>query len=464
MLPFSITRIYAGGRLEDGGDTRPDETGREYIAGAITAETYRHMSKTVTIWGDARFTTGEIKGVRWNNSADFALVGSYVFGDPVGGALQRQCYEFSGGYAGNAKGWGWGAETSYRAMLDYRSRDPRDKIVVSDLLFSAGGATRIGSSSLAAGIAAEARIYNQTADVAFYSPLNDIPLYAMTGLGSWHPRFSGNSGQNIAYTGTGYKVSANLFPVSASAADGFATASFGNTLIRQYLRDFNNLELTHTSTLTFETLGGMLFCIDGGCLVPVFRYGFTLKGSFFRKKGFENILGPSSGNIYPKIGERQNYTLEQTVITLSFPAEMNIGENRLDIALTGVFSSRSEKLVSPRRQTGAISWKPCIEGRWTRRLRNGIYLNIHGALSRRFARQSASILDGLDLSSDIGRNVEKNIAITAADITGYGISGGAVIPLGDKTALEISSGWSRQDYSRRLGSADAITLRAGIYL
>jgi len=458
--PFTTTTLSLDGELSSTDRTLPAESGDGCLTGSVAAKSYRHLGLNTTVWGDARFMAGKIRDVVWNNSADYELVGPYVIGDPVGEDLTHRSYDFGGGYAGISGRWSWGAHASYRASIDHRGRDPRDKIVVSDLKVEAGGSFRPGPHPFAIGLSGKAGIYNQTADIDFYSPINDIPTYAMTGLGAFYPRFSGNSVSMTAYLGTGFGASASLFPVRDTRIQIRAEIDFDLVNLRQFLRDFNNLELTRTSTLDLGMEYGILL---GGTSL---RYGFTLDGRLRRKTGTENLLGPSTGNTYPKIGERDNYHSSRLHVSLSIPGEYTPSpSDRLTATLRTTFSTVSEKLSEPWRKVAARSISPSLHAGWEHRFQRETILTVSARMSHRFTTPEEVSTEGIDPSvNGLREATERNAALLTSDVTGYGFFARLDIPVEASISLFIKAGWDRFDFSRRCGSADRISISAGINL
>lgn len=461
--PFAITRLTATGKWAATAHTRPVEMGDGMLAGVITAESYRHIGKETTVWGHASFEAAVIKDVVWNNSADYDLVGPYVIGDPAGGDLTRRSYDFGGGYAGQRDRWSWGVEAAYRASLDHRSRDPRDKIVVSDLNLSAGGTFRPGSSTLAIGVAAKARVYNQTAAIEFYNPINDIPTYAMTGLGSFYPRFSGNSGCNTAYCGAGFSGQISLSPISERQPVK-ASVELGHIRLRQYMRDFNNLELTHTSTFTARGGYGMMF----GAVYPGSTgicHGFDLLGDFRRKRGTENLLGTGTGNSYPKIGERDNYRATTLCVVVAFPVEIRfISGHRLQLSPSCAYGLEAQELTDPARKASATSLTPSLGINWGYPLARGVILTADGSISRKFTTPGEVSLAGLDEGSLLGKAVIHDISTMTSNATTCHLSARVIIPVTGSAALSVKAEWQRVDMSRRCGAADYLSLSAALSL
>lgn len=329
----ALSAIDARGNYLSRDEAETVQEGTGHLLGSIEATSFMPLSATTAVWGSAGFTSGQYRGILWNNSADYSLVAPYVYGDSVGGNLQTRQYTFSGGYSGRSNGWGWGAEASYRAVIDYRNRDPRDKIVVSDLSIDAGASRELPNGYIV-GLSGGLRIYNQESDVEFYNPNNDIRAYALTGLGNYYSRFSGNSNLNTAYKGTAGRASLQYLPKAGCGL--MITVDGKYTAIRQILRDFNNLDLTRSDTYSIELKAAYSFRSGKALMVP------TLQASFNRKLGFENIFGSSVGNNYEKIVRKRNYYADRAEAQLALPVE---------IPLTAYFSLSVEPAAYARYQT-----------------------------------------------------------------------------------------------------------------
>lgn len=354
----ALSAIEARGNYlsRDEAETVQEGTGR--LLGSIDAVSFMPLSATTAVWGGAGFTTGQYRGIRWNNSADYSLVAPYVYGDSVGGNLQTRQYTFSGGYSGRSHGWGWGAEAAYRAAIDYRNRDPRDKIVVSDLSIDAGVSRELSNDYLI-GLSGGLRIYNQESDVEFYNPNNDIRAYALTGLGNYYARFSGNSNLNTAYKGTAGRASMQYLPAEG---DGLMiTLDGAYTAIRQILRDFNNLDLTRLDTYTGLMKAAYSFRAGKILMVP------TLRASFTRKLGYENIFGSSVGNNYEKIARKRNYYADRAEAHLSLPVEIPVSAGfTLSVEPGASTSYLSEDYRKPHRRFASLLIGPSLNlsGSW----------------------------------------------------------------------------------------------------
>lgn len=474
LLPSSLSDISLGGRWNHDGDTRPVEEGTGELSCRVMASSYNRLSPAITVWGHARFTAAKIRDVKWTNATDNSLVGPYVFGDAVGGDLVSRSYDFSGGYAGSAGAWTWGAQGAYRAQLDYRNRDPRDKIVVSDLNLALGGTRRLGRLPLAIGVATRLRIYHQTTDLQFYNPLNDIYTFALTGLGTIYPRFSGDDEIALAYNGTGFGADLTLSSTAVAAQQYAARISAGHIRIRQFLRAYNNLELTHTST---DSLSIQLSALTtAGCA----RFGATLRGTLFRKTGTENIFGTSSGNTYPVLGSRDNYRHTSTLLQLSLPGSFTLGKSdRLISAIGGDWEHNSQKVTSPHREITVNRFSLSTSHSWWHTLSQKTALEVKAEAAHCFVNPQTILLGngstdetGTEATAaEPGNAMEAlhaatlhNAAVATSDVTLLLLGAGFRVALSQGGVLNIHADWRHSLFNRQLGDADRISLCIGVTL
>lgn len=444
FLAFTISSFGVNGRLSDADEAETVQKGRGERIVDIAASSYMKLSPSATVWGDARFSTGQRRHIEWNNAADYDLVAPYVTGDSVGGNLSTRQYSFMGGYAGSSRGWGWGAEAAYTATIDYRDRDPRDKIIVSDLRIKAGGTRSIGKS-YTIGVAGRLRIYNQESDVEFYNPNNDIHLYPLTGLGNFYPRFSSISGMNTSYKGIGAGGSLQLLPASRRGA--IVNADFRYISMRQILRDFNNLELTRGDTYTLYATAGWLG--KAGAV----SYGVMADLGLSRRLGYENVFGSSVGNNYLTIGTRRNYLHDRLTGRLTVPLTVSFREAMtLDINPGATFVYDKESYRKPRRELSAQAITPALDLRFRKRFGRRWMLTVACGANHRFASEEVRNLKGLDLSSSLGKSVVANFDMLTADRTCVHALAGADIAIGSKMALGLSASYLHTAY-RKYGVA-----------
>lgn len=462
-LRAGMTDIAAAGAL-------PVEEGTGHLLGSVSATSYQRLGRSTstagdagvaptstTVSGSASFSFGKIRDIRWNNSADFDLVGPYVLGDSVGGDLQRKSYRFSGMYAGVRGSWSWGADGSYRATIDYRDRDPRDRIIVSDLHIGAGGSYLFSAIGYRLGANVRMRVYNQTADLTFYNPMNDIRTYALTGLGSIYPRFSGNSSQNTAYSGIGWTGGMQFLPAEEKRWNFSGEIHAAGIRISQVLRDFNNLTLTSTSNLNLGARFGIIRNLKD------FSGGLRISGEYRTKNGTENLFGASSGNNYEVIGKRDNYSRTDWRITLELPLEWEIAAvNRLSFVPAAGMAGRSEKLHSPARRLASEATVYSLTGNWKRRLgrRSSMEIGLTGLY--RSARETERNLAGLNPASDLTDCLLRNFGLQTSDVTGLSADASVEFPVGKGMSLSVEGNYRYRRYRSPGTSYNSFCLSAGL--
>ena len=433
FLPFSLSDFGVRGIFAESDEAETTECGKGELTGNVEARSYMRLTPSTTVWGEARFTTGKKRDIKWNNSADYLLLAPYVVGDSVGGDLTTRQYSFTGGYAGSLNRWGWGAQGSYTAVIDYRARDPRDKIIVSDLEIKAGATFRINRRHTL-GAAGSFRVYNQESDVEFYNPNNDIHLYPITGLGNYYPRFSSISDINTAYKGIGAGASVELIPFDRKGA--FASVTFNYLDMRQVLRDFNNLELTRAGTYAITARAGW-FGHAGKAMA-----GAVADVDISRRLGFENIFGSAVGNNYIMIGSRRNYLHDKLSGNISMPLEVTCSRKvNLDIMPACAAYYSRESYRKPRRVLSALLTAPSLSIRARWRCDRRWLLEASAMGSRGFGHELERNPGTLDQHSALGSAVIHNFDMTAADRTAIGVSAGAYVETGKGMALGISARW-----------------------
>lgn len=425
-------------------------TGR--TLGIVEASSFMPISPTVTVWGEASFTTGSIRSVKWNNSADYELVAPYVFGDSVGGDLTVRSYHFAGGYAGTHGLWGWGAEASYTASIDYRNRDPRDKIVVSDLTVSLGGTRHAGSRYLV-GVGGSFRVYNQESDVDFYNPNNDIRAYAFTGLGNSYIRFSGTSSLNTAYKGLGASAGLQLMPRKGSGLQ--INLQFSYIGIGQVLRDFNNLELTKSKTYGTTLFAAYSMRTESVLFAP------QLTASFSRRLGFENLFGSSVGNNYLLIGTRRNYYADHADACAALPLEAAVsGRLSLHVNPRVALHYSHQDYRSPNRALEALGVTPAVTAgaRW--RAGAGNLLRLNAGVARRINCSDRSKLPGLNPDSGITQMLISDFHMLTTGRTDLRINAEYDHDIESSIALYVAVTYHRS-WTGRCATSDGAILSVG---
>lgn len=380
-------------------------TGRRLLT--LGANSYRRLPQQLTVWGDASFTTGSYRDVKWTDCIDYEYIAPYVLGDEVGGNMTTQCYRFSGGIAKNINKWTLGAQLRYRAEIAYRNRDPRIKTVVSDLDLKLGAALRISSKRII-GIAGGLSVYNQNCDLDFYNPINDINTYTLTGMGTYYKRFMGNTNKNSGYNSLGFSAAAQMLTTDKSGLK--VSVAFDSYRMNQQLRNYNNLTLGFSdNTIVSGTVSYRIDINNKLTIEPI------AKGYFSHRKGTENLFGTSVGASYDKIGSNSYYRHNRFTGVIAVPAQLNTGHNTyLTLTPHCALTGDEERYATPLRKTDVTHVTPGIaaaistnHGAWLWDLAiNGEY---------RMSHAQTPIWTDLDTTSALGQCQLNNYSMLEAE-------------------------------------------------
>lgn len=251
------------------------------------AETFTVLDEKSAVWGKAYYKNGSNKDVVWNETSDFLLLYPYVMGDERGGKLDYEEYFLDGGYTARHGRFVYGGSLSYRARSEYRTRDPRPKNVVADLMARIGFGMRFGKNIVS--VAANAGKYKQTNELSFFNELGASKEYHLTGLGTDFARFSG-ANNNVFYKGTNFGGSLEFLPDSRKGIS--ASVKYNHFFFEKILSDLNRLPLNKLHENA----------VDAEVAFTAKSYGLKLNAGYKARRGNNNMFGDAAGNIYPQIG------------------------------------------------------------------------------------------------------------------------------------------------------------------
>ncbi|MCD8394670.1 MAG: hypothetical protein LUC85_07545 [Bacteroidales bacterium] len=382
------------------------ENGDGFNGMSLEARSQLRLDTRSMAWGHASFTTGQKRNLRWCEAVDYDILGPYVLGDSVGGDMSMREYKFGGGYARQEGRWSWGAEVNYRASVDYRNHDPRAKITVSDLDITLGGNVSLPAGWV--GATAGVRVYNQVSDIDFYNPINNIRLYALTGLGTTYSRFSGNSNENTGYTGIGGQGRLTFTPSRNGVS---AQVDYSYLRIKQILRDFNNLTLCRTST---HTVGGLVKSpkILDGEAISIDRV--EVGAQWRRRIGTENIYGSSLGTSYNLIAERTPYYADDLSLHILLPLPSC---KVFNWDVTARYTSCDEHHSAPQRQLKSDRFTLGLNAAVDIPLPKQWGLKLQGSGGKGWGHKDKINLDGLDTESSLGKAVIHDFEMLIANTT-----------------------------------------------
>lgn len=246
----------------------------------------KHRSST--LWGEAFYNNGRIRGINWNETSEPQVVHPYVLADSVGGNMNVERYSFMGGWASYNGKLAVGASIGYTAGLYYRNVDPRPRNVTANLDIQAGIGYNVWRGYVLAA-SFNYKKYKQTNNVAFYSELGSDKIFHLLGFANDYSRFAG-TGIQTYYNGNRLGATLNFHPTSRSGFSASVEASrFSfNNIITQ----LNKLPMAHVTHNELQAEAGW---IDN-------KWGVKAHVEASRRVGTENIFGDPAGSVYTKIG------------------------------------------------------------------------------------------------------------------------------------------------------------------
>lgn len=300
---LSLTEAGLSAFVDRETESRTMQVGEGGYGWAFTAASVVAMNPTSEVSGRASYTNQRQRNVRWNESADYAYVYPYVMGDPQGGDMKSETYQFYGAYNKRWKAYSWGAQLHYRAIMAYREVDPRPKNTVSDLFLVWGGSYQF-HPHYRVGLSLEVGKYKQDNTLRFFTPLGGSSVYHLTGLGTHYVRFAGKNTEAL-YDGRSWGGSLEVTPTGLQGV--YTSFRFRQTGYEKLLTGLNDLPLvdlqhrTASAELAYQTYGK----------------GIKLHYTYSHRKGRENLYGAPSGNIFPLVTQVNGYTDQLQTLSLT---------------------------------------------------------------------------------------------------------------------------------------------------
>lgn len=314
---YSLTSIYFMGVKDNSSGQKIAQMGCGNSFWGLNATSQYIIDNNNHVWGEASYNKGTREKVIWNETSDFALLYPYVMADGKGGDLDYEQYFFNGGYAGRYRNIVYGAELQYRALDEYRTRDPRPNNIVADLNAEAGFGVVIGNHSVCLGLYAGK--YKQTNGLKYFNDLGASKEYHLTGLGNEFVRFSGAS-NNVFYKGSNIGTGIELVPVKAEGLS--VSFNYNRFSFEKILSDLNKLALNELTENKFS--GEIAWTEKHGSST---YYGIKADGTYSERKGHDNLFGDAVSNAYPKIGSTLMYRSKVMFGRISGFYESTIGRH-----------------------------------------------------------------------------------------------------------------------------------------
>jgi len=191
----------------------------------LKTNSFQKIKPTLAIWGEAAYTSTNIKKMVWNENLDYDRISPYTVADSVGGNFDVEKYHFLGGFSKKVNRFTFGLQGNYIAQLGARSRDPRNKTITSNLSVKAGANYAI-VNDLKIGAFAQIDKYTQNNVINFASLLGYPNVYQMTSFGYYNYLFSGGTSKiENQYEQLGYQIGGELS--NKNGKDFYILAQFG---------------------------------------------------------------------------------------------------------------------------------------------------------------------------------------------------------------------------------------------
>jgi len=251
----------------------------------------KHRSST--LWGEAFYNNGRIRGINWNETSEPQVVHPYVLADSVGGNMNLERYSFMGGWANYNGRLALGASIGYTAGLYYRNVDPRPRNVTACLDAQVGIGYRLWRDYVMAA-SVNYRKYKQTNNVAFYSELGSDKIFHLVGFAYDYSRFAG-TGILTYYNGNRLGATLNFHPAHGrgfSASVNASRFSFNNIITQ-----LNKLPMAHVTHNVLQAEAGWIHT----------NWGVMASIGASRRVGTENIFGDPAAGVYTLIGALDMY-------------------------------------------------------------------------------------------------------------------------------------------------------------
>jgi len=305
---------------------------------SISADSYIRRGSSV-ISGNASYSNGKRRGVRWCEASDYEIVYPYVTADDAGGDMSTECYRFGGCYASLSDRCAWGASASYDAGHAYRAVDPRPRNVSGIFDLSAGAAYRLWGKYYA-GAMVSYRKYKQTSELEFKSELGETAVYHTTGLGTVYKRFTG-LGKDTYYSGSRYGLGFDIYGRGDGAYLSVRYMDFGFDYV---LTDLNKLPMSSVSDRELRLQTGWRFI--GESSFNALELGWEVK----RRLGTENIFGDAATGQYPLILSMTMYADNHSKASATYVGQWHRGRLMAGVRSEIAYDHRRTVYVYPRRE------------------------------------------------------------------------------------------------------------------
>jgi hypothetical protein len=445
----SLHQMHIGGHRQSGNaGIRQQGTGQTFFT--AEAESFiRHDGRF--IWGNASYRNGQKDGVEGNETSDFSTVYPYVMMDSIGrNNLNYEQYAFSGGYAQRLSLLSWGMELAYRALMEYRTQDPRPDNIASDLRLNGGVHYRLFSCyTLGAGF--HLRKYKQRNELHFYSLLGAPKIVHYTGLGTDAYMFAGNN-MRTRFQGAARGINIQLLPVDRYGLS--ATLGYSNFSFEKIMSDFQNLPIADVNEDTYTTVIAYLWKRDK------YHMGVRLQTEYKDRKGTEyKFHSPQYGN-YEKIAEERLFGNKTNGGKLEFLYENHAHQNWVwHIAPHALFFKMEESHRNPSRKMDFSRLSAGADMGFSKMSGRSLW-QVNGELTYQHTLRSTLNVPGLKENSFAGQLLHNNYRYLASNGVCSRLSLQWDYLLKQNRSMNLKISWYNQSLKKYFGNC--LTMTVGV--
>lgn len=364
----------------------------------VSAQSFYRLDTVSSVWGSADYRNGTRKKVRWNESSDYDKIYPFVTADSVGGDLSLELYGFRGGYAFKRGKYRFGVTAAFKALMEYRSVDPRPKNISSELNLKLGASRRV-SESYRFAVDLSFEKYTQTNEVAFFSELGNPALYHMSGLGNFNNLLYGTR-KKALYEGWGYDGGIQLY--NEKNPNWFFQTRWKNFELEKSIADGQAFVSSTVKENDFNFTAGKIYQIENNTWAMQVGYHHKLR------KGIENILSNGALSSMLIIGAVENYNdLQQHFLVEGLFAITQQNWN-VGFAPFVMRNTREEKHLLTKSEMSIGDWTYGIKTTWSKTLKNSSVWHVFPSISFRKVDRAINHLVGISGQKQINQMLQQN--------------------------------------------------------
>lgn len=364
----------------------------------VSAQSFYRLDTVASVWGTADYRNGTRKNVQWNESSDYDKIYPFVTADSVGGDLSMEIYGFKGGYAFKSGKYRFGVTAAFKALMEYRSVDPRPNNISSDLNLNLG-ASRLLTDSYRLGVDFSVEKYTQTNEIAFFSELGNPALYHMSGLGNFNNLLYGTRKKSL-YEGWGYAAAIQWY--NERQPGWFFQTRWKNFELEKSIADGQAFVSSTIKENDFNFTAGKIYQIEHNTWAIQVGYQNKLR------KGIENILSNGALSSMLIIGSVENYNDLQQKFLVEGLFAINQQNWNLGFAPFVTRNTKVEKHLLTKSEMSINDWTYGLKTTWSKMLKNNSIWHVFPSISYRKVDKASNHLLAIAGQKQINQMLQQN--------------------------------------------------------